>query len=289
VSGAIHYRRQAVDDLEIFYREAGPSKSPTLVLFHGFPTSSHMFRDLMPLLADRFHLIAPDYPGFGYSSAPDLNSFSYTFDHVADVMDRFLEAIDVDRYALYMQDFGGPIGLRIAKRHPERVQGLIVQNANAYEEGITQVLRDVVLPSYKKRTPEGDAALRTFFERATTMQQFLDGVPDPSLVSPDSYEHAQWGMDRPGNKAIQLEMHANYGSNIERYEEWHTYFRDHQPPALVAWGRGDRVFASEGAAAYGKDLKSAEIHLLDAGHFALETHAQTIAELIREFCSRVMK
>jgi len=288
MSTAVHYRRQTVDGVDIFYREAGSLHAPTLVLLHGFPTSSHMFRDLLPLLADRFRLVAPDYPGFGYSSTPSPQTFAYTFDHVADVMDHFLEAIGVTAYALYMQDFGGPIGLRIARRHPGRVRALIVQNANAYQEGLTPMIREVVLPPYTNRTPEGDAALRTLFERPITEKQFLHGVPDPSLVSPDSYEHAQWGMDRPGNKAIQLEMHANYGSNVERYDEWHAYFREHQPPTLVAWGRGDPVFAPAGAEAYRKDLTSIQVHMLDAGHFALETHATQIAQLIRDFCGHVM-
>ncbi len=288
MSSSVHYRRQTVDGVDIFYREAGSLHAPTLVLLHGFPTSSHMFRDLLPLLADRFRLVAPDYPGFGYSGTPSPQTFAYTFDHVADVMDHFLEAIGVQAYALYMQDFGGPIGLRIARRHPARVRALIVQNANAYEEGLTPMIREVVLPPYTKRTPEGDAALRTLFERHITEKQFLHGVPDPSLVSPDSYEHAQWGMDRPGNKAIQLEMHANYGSNVERYDEWHAYFREHQPPTLVAWGRGDPVFAPAGAEAYRNDLTSIQVHMLDAGHFALETHATQIAQLIRDFCGHVM-
>ena len=230
-----------------------------------------------------FHLVAPDYPGFGNSAAPTVEQFDYTFDHLADVIERFVERIGLERYAMYLQDFGGPVGLRVATRHPERVTELIVQNANAYEEGVTQILRDVVLRAWKVRTPETEAKLRTLFELPSTKGQYLGGVADPSLVSPDSWQHAQWGMDRPGNKEIQFALHANYGSNVERYDEWHEYFRRYQPPTLVVWGKGDFVFSEAGARAYATDLKTIETHILDAGHFALETHAIEIAQYIREF------
>ena len=282
-SRRIHYRTVTVDGLDIFYREAGSPDLPSILLLHGFPTSSHMFRDLIPLLADRFHLIAPDYPGFGYSSAPPPKQFRYTFDRLADVMQRFTDAVALNRYALYAQDFGGPVGFRLAARRPERVSALIIQNANAYDEGISDVVRDVVLRVWRERTPETEAKLRTLFELPVTMGQYLDGVPDPSLVSPDAWTHAQWGMDRPGNKEIQFMLHANYGSNIDRYPEWHDYFRRHQPPTLVVWGKGDPVFTVAGAQAYAKDIKSVELHLLDAGHFALETHAAEIAAHMRRF------
>jgi pimeloyl-ACP methyl ester carboxylesterase len=280
---AVHHRSVQVDGLDIFYREAGPSNAPTLLLLHGFPTSSHMFRDLIPLLARDFHLVAPDYPGFGYSSAPAPAEFAYTFDHLADVLEHFVDAAGLRRYALYMQDFGGPVGLRLATRRPKAVSGLVVQNANAYREGITPGLDAVVLRAWRERSAETDANLRALFEMPTTRRQFLEGAVDPSRVSPDSWHHAQWGMERPGNKAIQLELHRNYGSNIERYDEWHAYFRANTPPTLVVWGKNDFVFAAEGAAAYRQDLPHAEIHLLDAGHFALETHATEIADRIRAF------
>jgi pimeloyl-ACP methyl ester carboxylesterase len=279
----IHYRTVNVDGLDIFYREAGPAGAPTILLLHGFPTSSHMFRDLIPLLADRYHLVAPDYPGFGYSSAPSIKEFTYTFDRLADVVEHFTDAIGLESYALYQQDFGGPVGFRLATRRPERIRALIIQNANAYDEGITEGVRDPVLRIWTDRTPDVEARLRSFFEMPVTRKQYLEGAPDPSLVSPDAWEHAQWGMDRPGNKEIQFELHANYGSNVERYDEWHAYFRKHQPPALVVWGKGDFVFAVAGAEAYRKDLKKVELHLLDAGHFALETHAAEIAGHIRRF------
>jgi pimeloyl-ACP methyl ester carboxylesterase len=278
-----HFRTVNVAGLDIFYREAGDANAPTILLLHGFPTSSHMYRDLIPLLADSFRLVAPDYPGFGYSSAPAVTQFNYTFDHVTDVMQQFTDAIGLESYALYAQDFGGPVGFRLATRRPERVRALIIQNANAYDEGITAGVRDIVLRIWTERTPQTAARLRELFELPATKRQFLEGVRDTSLVSPDAWEHAQWGMDRPGNKEIQFALHANYGSNIERYDEWHSYFRAHQPPTLVVWGKGDFVFAPAGAEAYRQDLEKIEVHMLDAGHFALETNAAEIAGYIRSF------
>jgi pimeloyl-ACP methyl ester carboxylesterase len=277
----IHYRTARVEDVDIFYRVAGSPDKPAILLLHGFPTSSHMFRDLIPLLAGDFYLVAPDYPGFGYSSTPPPEAFTYTFDHLADVIEQFTDAIGLARYVTYMQDFGGPVGLRVAERRPERVAGLIVQNANAYEAGISAGVRDIVLRMYTHPSAEGAEKLRTFFELPITKHQYLAGVPDPSLVSPDAWEHAQWGMDRPGNKEIQFVLHANYGSNVERYDAWHAYFRRYLPPTLVAWGDGDPVFLAPGADAYLADLPHAQIHHLAAGHFALETNAGEIADLIR--------
>jgi pimeloyl-ACP methyl ester carboxylesterase len=278
-----HYRTVQASGLEIFYREAGPRDAPTVLLLHGFPTSSHMFRDLIPQLADRHHLIAPDYPGFGNSACPGVDEFSYTFDHLADVLEAFTEAIGLERYALYLQDFGGPVGFRLAARHPERVTGLVIQNANAYAEGVTDELRAVLLRLHRERTPEMRAKAAELFELPYTRRQYLEGVADPSLVSPDSWQHAQWGMDRPGNKAIQYELHANYATNFDRYDEWQAYFREHQPPALVVWGKHDFVFGVPGAKAYAKDLVNLETHLLEAAHFALETHAAEIADHMRRF------
>jgi pimeloyl-ACP methyl ester carboxylesterase len=278
---------QDVAGLEIFYREAGPRDAPTILLLHGFPTSSHMFRDLIPLLSDTFHLVAPDYPGFGNSATPGLAEFEYTFDRLADVMEGFVESLGLQQYTMYVQDFGGPVGFRLAARRPERVAALVVQNANAYEDGVTEVLRSVVLRAWTERSPETLAGLRPLLELPSTKRQYLEGVADPSLVSPDAWQHAQWGMERPGNKDIQLALHANYGSNVERYEQWHDYFRRHQPPTLVVWGKGDFVFSEGGAHAYARDLKTIETHVLEgAGHFALETHAPEIARHIREFLRR---
>ncbi len=283
---AIHYRSVEVDGVNVFYRESGDRGAASILLLHGFPTSSHMFRDLIPLLSDRYHVVAPDYPGFGYSDAPAIDKFDYTFDHLSDVIAHFTEAVGLHRYALYMQDFGGPVGFRLAARYPEKVAALIVQNANAYNEGVTEGLKNIVLRAWTDHSEEASAQLRTLFELPVTKRQYLEGTPDPSLVSPDSWTHAQWGMDRPGNKKIQFALHANYGSNPERYDQWHDYFRRFRPPTLIVWGRGDFVFAQEGALAYRKDIPDAEIHLLDAGHFALETHAPEIGALIRDFLER---
>jgi pimeloyl-ACP methyl ester carboxylesterase len=280
------YRAANVDGLDIFYREAGLRNAPTILLLHGFPTSSHMFRDLIPLLEDRYHLIAPDYPGFGYSSAPNVTEFDYTFDRLAAVIQRFTDVIDIQRYTIYAQDFGGPVGFRLAAARPGRVDGLIIQNANAYAEGVTDKLREILLRLHRERTPEMRAMARELFELPYTKKQYLEGVEDPILVSPDAWQHAQWGMDRPGNKDIQYELHANYASNFDKYDEWHAYFRKYQPPTLVVWGKGDFVFGVPGAEAYKKDLKTIELHLLGAGHFALETHAREIAHHMGQFLGR---
>jgi pimeloyl-ACP methyl ester carboxylesterase len=228
-------------------------------------------------------LIAPDYPGFGYSARPKVSEFDYTFDHLADVMEGFVDTLGLKRYALYMQDFGGPVGFRLAARRPEQVRALIIQNANAYEEGVSSGVREVVLRIWKERTPQTEARLKELFELSATKRQYLEGAPDPSLVSPDAWEHAQWGMDRPGDKEIQFALHANYGSNVEHYDEWHAYFRTYQPPTLIVWGKGDFVFTPAGAEAYRKDLKHVELHMLNAGHFALETNASEIAGRILGF------
>jgi pimeloyl-ACP methyl ester carboxylesterase len=283
----IHYRSVGVGGLDLFYREAGPQGAPTILLLHGFPTSSHMFRDLMPRLADRYHLVAPDYPGFGYSACPSVADYKYTFDNLADAIEEFTGQLGLGRYVLYLQDFGGPVGFRLATRRPERVRALLLQNANAYEAGMTAEIHDWLLALSRDRTPAGRARAVPVFELPYTRRQYLEGVADPSLVSPDAWEHAQWGMDRAGNKDIQYELHANYASNFDRYEEWHAYFRQHQPPTLITWGAGDFVFGVPGARAYQRDLKACELHILEgAAHFALETHAAEIAALIREFLSR---
>ena len=282
----IAYETVTVGSVSIFYRAAGPRDAPVVLLLHGYPSSSFMFRDLIPLLADRYRVIAPDYPGFGYSDAPPPERFAYTFDHLADVIAGFTDALRLDRYAIYMQDYGGPVGLRLAERAPGRVSALVVQNANAYEEGFTPDLRRIVLRLWADRSAEAIAAIQPLFELPATRAQFLDGEPDRALVSPDAWQMAQWGMERPGNKAIQYALQANYGSNVERYDGWHRYFREHRPPTLVVWGKGDRVFAAAGADAYRRDLNDVEVHMLDAGHFALEAHHREIAALMRAFLAR---
>jgi pimeloyl-ACP methyl ester carboxylesterase len=283
-----HYRTAKVDGLEIFFREAGNETDPTILLLHGFPTSSHMFRDLIPLLADRFHVVAPDYPGFGYSSTPSVQDFDYTFDRLADVIEHFTDAVGLGNFALYAQDFGGPVGFRLATRRPDRVSALIIQNANAYAEGVTAELHDILVRLATERTPQMREMAAALFELPYTKRQFLEGVGDPSLVNPDAWHHAQWCMDRPGNKEVQFVLHANYASNFDRYNEWHAYFRQYQPPTLVLWGAGDFVFGVSGAEAYRKDLQSAEIRIISgAAHFALETHSRKIAEHMVRFLSTV--
>ena len=280
----VHYRTVRVDGVEIFYREAGPAAAPTILLLHGFPTSSHMFRDLIPLLADRYHLIAPDYPGFGNSSAPGITEFEYTFDHLAQVIQDFTDALGLQRYLLYVQDFGGPVGFRLASGRPSKIQAIIVQNANAYVEGMSAEVHDLLLRLATDHSTEMKAKATALFELPYTKRQYLEGVEDPTLVSPDSWQHAQAEMDRPGNKTIQYALHANYASNFDKYEEWHVYFQHYQPPTLVIWGEGDFVFGVPGAIAFKKDLKRIEVHILKgAGHFALETHSGRIAELICRF------
>jgi pimeloyl-ACP methyl ester carboxylesterase len=280
----VHYRTVRVDGVEMFYREAGPAAAPTILLLHGFPTSSHMFRDLIPLLANRYHLIAPDYPGFGNSSAPGITEFEYTFDHLAQVIQEFTDALGLQRYSLYVQDFGGPVGFRLASRRPSKIEALIVQNANAYVEGMSAQVHDLLLRLATDHSSEMKAKAAALFELPYTKRQYLEGVEDPTLVSPDSWQHAQVGMDRPGNKAIQYALHANYASNFDKYEEGHAYFRHYQPPTVVIWGEGDFVFGVPGAIAYKKDLKRIEVRILKgAGHFAVETHSGQIAELISRF------
>ncbi len=281
----VRYRTQAIDNIEIFYREAGPPNAPTVLLLHGFPTSSHMFRDLIPRLAQRYHVVAPDYPGYGFSSAPSPTAFSYTFDHLADIMERFTQAIGLRRYALYMQDFGGPVGFRMAVQHPERISALIVQNANAYEEGLSPAM-DAARPAWEQRTPETEKTLRGFLTLDTTRFQYLHGVRDPSRISPDAWLHAQAGLDRPGNDEIQLALLHDYGSNPKQYPLWQAYLREHRPPTLVVWGKNDPFFTVAGARAYERDVPDSEIHLLETGHFALEEDAPTIAGLILDFLDR---
>jgi pimeloyl-ACP methyl ester carboxylesterase len=277
------YRSTVVDGRSIFYREAGDPAAPTVLLLHGFPASSHMFRDLIPLLADRFHLVAPDHLGFGHSDAPSAAEFAYTFDHLADLTERVVDALGLARYSLYLHDYGGPVGFRLATRRPDRVQALILQNTNAYEEGLTQLAQPLRTAGQQPRTAESDAALRQLLTPETTRFQYLEGVRDPERISPDGWTSDQSFIDRPGNDEIQLTLFYDYLSNLKRYPEWHAYFREHQPPTLIVWGQNDPFFNLDGARAYARDLPDAELHLLDAGHFALEDHADVIAGHIARF------
>jgi pimeloyl-ACP methyl ester carboxylesterase len=279
------YKTQEVDGLRIFYREAGPPNGPVILLLHGFPTSSHMYRDLIPRLAVRYRVIAPDYPGYGFSDAPPPATFTYTFDRLAEVIDSFLQAIGAHRYVLYAQDFGGPVGFRLAAKHPDRVTGLVVQNAVAHEEGLAPSM-DVARPYWAKRTPETEAPMRALLTLETTRFQYLHGARNPSRISPDAWTHAQALLDRPGNAEIQLAILQDYGSNLKRYPEWQAYFRAYQPPTLVAWGKNDPFFTVDGAQAYASDMPGTETHILDTGHFALEEEAPRIAELMLNFLDR---
>lgn len=277
------YKTAEVDGLEIFYREAGPEGAPTILLLHGFPTSSHMFRNLIPALSDKFHLVAPDYPGFGNSSMPKLDEFDYTFDRIAEVVDRFIEKLGLKKYSLYVMDYGAPVGYRIAVKHPERVQSLIVQNGNAYDEG----LRDFWKPIkayWKDKTPENAKVLRdSLLTIEATKWQYTNGVRNPQTIAPDNWFHDQYLLDRPGNKDIQLKLFYDYGSNPPLYPEWQAYFRERQPATLIVWGKNDFIFPAEGAEPYKRDLKDIEFHLIDTGHFALEEEGDFIASRIREF------
>ncbi len=274
-----------VDGLDIFYREAGPKDAPTILLLHGFPTSSQMFRNLIPALSDRYHLVAPDYPGFGNSAMPTVDQFDYTFDRLADVIDGFTEKLGLKRYSLYVMDYGAPVGYRLAVKHPERVQALIVQNGNAYEEGLRQFW-DPFRVYWKDRTDKNAAPLKGFLALAATRWQWTHGTRDAQAISPDTWIVDQYQQDRPGNKDIQLQLFYDYGSNPPLYPEWQAYFRKHQPPTLVVWGKNDQIFPAEGAHPYKRDLKTIEFHLLDTGHFALEEDGDFIAARIRAFLAK---
>ena len=279
---ATAHRMIEVDGLDIFYREAGPRDAPTILLLHGFPTSSQMFRNLIPALADRFHLIAPDYPGFGNSAMPSVEAFDYSFDRLAEVIDSFTETLGLDRYSLYVMDYGAPVGFRLAAAHPERVQALIVQNGNAYEEGLREFWKPF-RAYWAQPGAETAAPLRGFLEPEVTRWQWTHGTRNPESISPDTWTVDQYGLDRPGNAEIQLRLFFDYGSNPPLYGEWQAYFRAHQPPTLVVWGKNDHIFPADGATPYARDLETIEVHLLDTGHFALEEDGEVIADHIRRF------
>jgi pimeloyl-ACP methyl ester carboxylesterase len=280
------YKRVSVTGLEFFYREAGPKDAPTIVLLHGFPSSSHMFRELIPRLSDRFHVIAPDYIGFGYSAQPTVAEFKYTFENLTKHVEALLfDVIGLHKFSIYVQDYGSPIGFRIATRHPEAIEGIVVQNGNAYAEGISAAF-DPLKSFWENRNAETEKPVRALLTPATTRFQYTHGAQDPENISPDSYTFDQFFLDRPGNDAIQLNLFHNYPSNVALYGEWHQYFREKQPRTLIVWGQNDPFFTVEGAKAFLTDLPNAELHLLNTGHFALEEEAPFIAERIREFLGR---
>ena len=310
-ASGVTYRSVAIDGVDIFYREAGDPSRPTILLLHGFPTSSHMFRDLITELADDFHLVAPDYPGYGYSAMPAVDEFDYSFDNFAQIIEQFVDTIGLERFSLYLMDYGAPVGFRIAAHQPDRVDTLIVQNGNAYVEGIDNNFWEPIREYWKDRDavnkgldnpfwanvkaayeqPEmsNDDALRFLTTLGATKWQYTNGVKNVEAVSPDTWGHVQPLLDREGNSDIQLQMFYSYGSNPPLYPEWQKYLREHQPPTLVVWGQHDEIFPAAGAEPYKRDLKNLEYHLLDTGHFALETHGQEIADLMRDFLNRQLQ
>lgn len=282
-----HHNTVSVNGLDIFYREAGDRRHPAILLLHGFPTSSFMFRNLIPALADKYYLVAPDFPGFGQSSMPAVNEYAYTFDNLSQTIDAFIDAIGLEKYTLYVMDYGAPVGYRIATRRPEKVEGLIVQNGNAYVEGMEDGFWGPIKKYWANPTdPEALAGATTLVAPASTRWQYEDGVKDLSLVSPDTWTHDQALLDRPGNADIQLALFFDYQSNPPLYPDWQAYFRAWQPPALVVWGKNDQIFVEAGAQPYQRDLQNVDFHLLDTGHFALETHLPQIASLIDRFMAR---
>ena len=282
----VTYHTTQVDGLKIFYREAGPKDAPTVVLLHGFPSSSHMFRELIPRLSDKYHVVAPDYPGYGYSDAPSPEQYVYTFDHLADTVDHFLTQQGITKYSIYIQDYGSPVGFRLATRHPERVQAIITQNGNAYDEGLSPFWAEYLYPYWKDPNPTNEAKVRQLLTLDATKLQYLQGFRNPDDVSPDSFLFDQAKLDRPGNDKIQLALFYDYRSNPPLYPAWHKYLREKKPAVLVVWGKNDPVFAPAGAEAFLKDAPSAELHLLDTGHFALEEDGTEIAQLIRAFLAK---
>ena len=272
-----------VNGLKLFYREAGSKASPTIVLLHGFPSSSHMFRDLIPQLAEKFHVMAPDYVGFGYSDAPDASKFDYTFDNLAAHIEELLFGVlGLKKFSIYVQDYGAPVGYRVALRHQDAIEGIVVQNGNAYIEGIGAAF-DPMKPFWVNRNAETEKPVRDLLKKETTIFQYTHGTKDVSRISPDSSTFDQLFLDRPGNDAIQLDLLHNYQSNLALYDGWHEFFHNKQPKALIVWGKNDPFFTVEGAKAYLRDLPKAELHLLDTGHFALEDSGEFIAQQIIKF------
>jgi len=284
----VHYRSQAVGDVDVFYREAGPADAPVILLLHGFPTSSHMFRDLIPLLSDRYRVIAPDLPGYGQTKAPKRGDFDYTFDNLAGVIGGFVDAIGLTKYALYIFDYGAPTGLRLALAHPERVTAIITQNGNAYLDGFSAGWESWQR-YWREPTPENREATREALAPETIRDIQYGTGTDLTRLSPDGYTLDIAYMSRPGADEIQLDLILDYRSNVARYPDFQAYFRDHQPPLLAVWGKHDPFFIPPGAEAYKRDLPEAEVHFLDTGHFALETHANDIAGYIRDFLGRKLR
>lgn len=284
VSG-VRYRTKQVEGLDIFYREAGPADAPVVLLLHGFPTSSHMYRDLIPKLAGQYRVIAPDLPGFGESATPSREVYDYTFANAARLMTGLLDSLGVDRYSVYLMDYGAPVGFRMFEAQPQRVQAFIIQNGNAYDEGLREFW--VPIKAYwNEPTKANRDALRGLLTLEATKWQYTHGVRDEQAISPDTWNHVQPKLDRPGNDEVQLDYFYDYRTNTERYAQWQALFRQHQPPTLITWGKGDYIFPAEGAYPYQRDLKNSELHILDTGHFALEEDGDTISRLMLDFLGR---
>jgi pimeloyl-ACP methyl ester carboxylesterase len=281
------HRTIQIDGLDIFFREAGDRANPTLLLLHGFPTSSQMFRNLIPRLSDRFHVVAPDYPGFGQSSFPDREQFAYTFERLYEVVLQFVDAIGLDAFSIYIQDYGAPIGLRIAERKPERVRAIITQSGNAYTDGFTPFWDRPF--AHAKDRPAHEASVREYLTYEATRWQWTHGTKDPANISPDTWELDYRYLDRPGNKEAQLDLFYDYQFNLDDYPAFQRYFRERKPPVLIVWGQNDEIFGPDGAKAFLRDLPDAELHLLDTGHFALEEELDFIAERIREFLANAAR
>jgi pimeloyl-ACP methyl ester carboxylesterase len=281
----VTYQHASVDGHKVFYREAGPKAAPTILLLHGFPTSSHMFRNLIPALGDHYHVVAPDLPGFGFSDAPDRKQFPYTFEHLAKVIASFTDAIGLKTFAIYVFDYGAPVGFRLALARPERITAIISQNGNAYEEGLSEGWNPIQ-KYWKEPTPENRTALREFLKPEATKWQYSHGVQDLTLLAPEAYELDSALLARPGNDEIQLDLFLDYASNVALYPKFQEYFRSKRPPLLAAWGKNDPFFLPPGAEAFKSDIPNAEVKFFDTGHFALETHVQEIASAIRDFLSR---
>ncbi|MDV3136336.1 alpha/beta hydrolase [Mycobacterium sp. 29Ha] len=283
----VHHRYATVDDHRLFYREAGSQDAPTLVLLHGFPTSSFMFRDLIPRLADRYHVIAPDHLGFGLSDAPAVDEFDYTFDALTDLTEGLLAELGVTRYAIYVQDYGAPIGWRLALRRPQAITAIVTQNGNGYDEGFVESFWTAVWDYQRDQNPDTEAGVRSALSVEGIKWQYLTGVDDESLVSPDTWIHDVTLVSRPGNDQIQLALFRDYATNAPMYPALHDYLRTSKVPVLAVWGQADPIFGPDGARAFGKDAHDAEIHLLEGGHFLLETAAEEVADLMRFFLQRI--
>ena len=284
---AVRHRTVDVEGVRVFYREAGPADAPTVLLLHGFPSASHMFRNLIPQLAGRYHVVAPDFPGFGLTQAP--NGFRYTFDNLAHVVDGFTQAMGLSRYAIYVFDYGAPVGWRLAMAHPERISAIVTQNGNGYEEGLGEGPWAPIRAYWNHPDEAHRRALHALVSDEMTQWQYLDGVPDPTRVAPDGYLLDQYFLIRPGQLDIQMDLFLDYASNVALYPALHAYFRAHRPPLLEVWGRNDTIFIPAGAEAFKRDLPDADIHFVDSGHFALETHHAEIGARMLDFLGRVVK